>query len=55
MISFSTRDASTAAVEEVVARGASTSSVKAGTCSGDDVEGQGAVLRRSYHMTQQWC
>jgi hypothetical protein len=35
MISPSTRDA---VVEEVVARGASASSVEAGTGSGDDVE-----------------
>jgi hypothetical protein len=39
MISPSTRDASTAAVEEVVARGASTSSVEERTGLGDDVEG----------------
>jgi hypothetical protein len=39
MISPSTHDASTAAMEEVVARGASASSVKAGIRSGDDVEG----------------
>jgi hypothetical protein len=38
MISPLTCDASTAVVEEVVAWGASTSSVEAGTCSGDDVE-----------------
>jgi hypothetical protein len=39
MISSSTRDTSTAAVKEVVAWGASTSSVEAGTSSGDDVDG----------------
>jgi hypothetical protein len=39
MISPSTRDAFIAAVEEVIAWGASASSVKAGTCSSDDVEG----------------
>jgi hypothetical protein len=39
MISPSTRDASTATVEEVVARGASASSVEVGTSSGDDVDG----------------
>jgi hypothetical protein len=39
MISPSTRDASTAAVEEVVARGAPALSMEAGTGSGDDVEG----------------
>jgi hypothetical protein len=38
MISPSTRDASTATVDEVVACGASASSVEAGTGSGDDVE-----------------
>jgi hypothetical protein len=38
MISPSTRDASTATVEEVVAWGASTSSVEAGTGLSDDVE-----------------
>jgi hypothetical protein len=38
MISPSTRDASTAAVEEVVTCGASTSSVEARTGLGDDVE-----------------
>jgi hypothetical protein len=40
MISPSTCDTSTAAVEEVVAWGASASSVEAGTNSGDDVEGR---------------
>jgi hypothetical protein len=40
MISLSTHDTSNAAVEEVVARGASASTVEAGTCSGDDVEGR---------------
>jgi hypothetical protein len=39
LISPSTRDTSTAVVDEVVARGASALSVKAGTSSGDDVEG----------------
>jgi hypothetical protein len=39
MISSSTRDASTAIVEEVVAWGAFASSVEAGTCLSDDVEG----------------
>jgi hypothetical protein len=39
MISPSTRDATTAAVEEAVARGASASSVEARTNSGDDVDG----------------
>jgi hypothetical protein len=39
MISPSTRDASTAAMEEVVAWGASASSVEAGTRSGDGVDG----------------
>jgi hypothetical protein len=38
-ISLSTRDASTAVVEEVVAWIASASSVKSGTSSGDDVDG----------------
>jgi hypothetical protein len=40
MISPSTHDASTIAVEEVVACGASASSLEAGTSSGDDVEGR---------------
>jgi hypothetical protein len=39
MITLSTRGASTAAVEEVVAWGASASSVEAGIGSGDEVEG----------------
>jgi hypothetical protein len=39
LISPSTCDASTTAVEEVVARGSSASSVEAGTSLGDDVEG----------------
>jgi hypothetical protein len=39
MISPSTRDISTVVVEEVVAWGASASSVEAGTYSGDNVEG----------------
>jgi hypothetical protein len=39
MFSPSTRDASTATMEEVVTWWASTSSVEAATCSGDDVEG----------------
>jgi hypothetical protein len=39
MISPSTHDASITVVKEVVARGASTSSVEAGTNSGDDADG----------------
>jgi hypothetical protein len=39
MISPSTHDASTAAVKEVVASGASASSVEVGTSSSDDVDG----------------
>jgi hypothetical protein len=39
MIFPSTRDASVATVEEVVARGASVSSVEAETTSGNDVDG----------------
>jgi hypothetical protein len=43
MISPSTHDASTAAIEEVVTQGVSTSSVETGTCSGDDVEGSSGL------------
>jgi hypothetical protein len=39
MISPSTRDTSTTAMEEVVTLGASVSSVEAGTSSDDDVDG----------------
>jgi hypothetical protein len=52
MISPSTRDASTAVVEVVIARGASASSVKAGTCSGDDVKGNsGSSSSSSMHYS----
>jgi hypothetical protein len=47
MISPSTRDAFIAAVEEVVASGASASSVEERTCSGDDVEGSSGTSSSS--------
>jgi hypothetical protein len=43
MISPSTRDTSTAVVEEVIAWGAPASSVEVGTCSGDDVDGSSGL------------